>query len=296
MAPRILIIGKNGQLAHSLGRTSLPGSPVWLARPDIDLSDAGSIARAVGEQNPDIIINAAAYTAVDKAEDHADAARAINTQGSAALAAAARIAGAKLIHVSTDYVFDGTSDQAYVETDPTAPLGVYGHTKRDGELAIINSGCDYTIVRTAWVYSPFGNNFLKTMLRLADGRDELNVVADQVGNPTSALDLADAIAAMIGVWADDPSRGLNQIYHVAGTGDASWADFASYIFQTSGELGGPMAKVNPIPATQYPTPAKRPANSRLDGGKFADMFGFSMPHWHGSTRVVVAELLNNAQR
>ncbi|MEO0496416.1 MAG: dTDP-4-dehydrorhamnose reductase [Pseudomonadota bacterium] len=292
MPQNILIVGKNGQLARSLERASLPGHPVWLARRELDLAKPEEISAVLQAHKPDIVVNAAAYTAVDAAEDDALTAKAVNADGPKALAECCKLIDATLIHISTDYVFDGTLDQPYTETAPTSPLGVYGTTKLAGEQAIADSGCNYAIVRTAWVYSPFGNNFLKTMLRVAGSRDELNVVADQVGNPTSALDLADAIAAMIASWQKDPACGLNKIYHVAGTNAASWADFAEQIFTFSKAQGGPFAKVNRIPSSQYPTPAARPANSRLSTALFSSTFDFTMPHWQSSTEAVVAELLS----
>ena len=185
-----------------------------------------------------------------------------------------------------------SGERAWREDDPTGPIGVYGQTKLAGEEALAMSGATYAILRTAWVYSPFGNNFVKTMLRLAESRDALNVVHDQFGNPTSALDIADALLAVAGCWSKDPDRGANETYHFAGTGSTSWADFARAIFAESAQHGGPSCAVTGIPASEYPTKAARPANSRLDSAKFAETFGHSAPRWQDSLSETVVRLLD----
>ena len=286
---RVLVIGREGQLARSLAERA----PDWVellfaGRPECDLADPASLERTVAAARPDLILNAAAHTAVDRAEDEPELAEAVNAEGPAVLARAAKSAAAPLVHLSTDYVFNGTADRPYREDDATGPLGVYGRTKLAGEEGVRASGAAHAIVRTAWVYSPFGSNFVKTMLRLAETRDEVSVVADQVGTPTSALDLADGLFALI-----DAGRGgwNSATYHLAGTGETSWARLAEQVFASSGEQGGPTAAVRPIATADYPTRAARPANSRLDSGRFVRATGFRMPEWHESVAAVVARLL-----
>ena len=212
---------------------------VFAARPDLDLADPASIARIIEAAKPDIVISAAAYTAVDQAEDEPELAEAINGEAPGHIGHAAAKVGAPVLHLSTDYVFDGSGERAWRENDPTGPVGVYGRTKLAGEEALAASGATYAILRTAWVYSPFGGNFVKTMLRLAESRDTLNVVNDQNGNPTSALDIADALLAVADRWQAEPAHGANAIYHFAGTGSTTWADFARAIFAESARHGGP---------------------------------------------------------
>jgi dTDP-4-dehydrorhamnose reductase len=216
---------------------------------------------------------------------------AVNGEAPGVLARAAARIGAPIIHLSTDYVFDGSSDRPYREDDPVAPLGVYGATKLAGEQAIEASGACYAILRTAWVYSPFGNNFVRTMLRLAKDRDEIAVVEDQRGCPTSAFDIADAMLGVAGIWTAEPGRGANAVYHLAGGGETNWADFARAVLAFSAARGGPTASVKGIPTSAYPTPAKRPANSRLDSSRFAETFGYRPPPWAASLGPVVTRLL-----
>ncbi|WP_072866477.1 dTDP-4-dehydrorhamnose reductase [Devosia limi] len=292
---RLAVTGTSGQLASSLIEVGANAGVeiIPIGRPQLDLAGSSEgIAAALAAAAPDIIVSAAAYTAVDRAETERDLAFAINATGAGAVAAAAAMLGVPVIHISTDYVFDGRKPTPYLETDPTGPLGVYGASKLAGEQAVAAATPNHAILRTAWVYSPFGNNFLRTMLRLAGERDELRVVADQYGNPTSALDLAAAIlvvARNLVATPDDP--GLRGIFHATGTGDASWAEFAAAIFHASAALGGPTAKVKPIPATAYPTPAARPANSRLDTTRLNTAHGARMPAWRQSSEQVVSRLL-----
>lgn len=283
--------GREGQVARSLAERGGRHELVFAARPDFDLSDSDSIARAIESARPDLVISAAAYTAVDHAEDEPELAMTINGEAPGHIGRAAASAGAPVLHLSTDYVFDGSGERAWREDDPTGPIGVYGQTKLAGEEALAASGAAYAIVRTAWVYSPFGNNFVKTMLRLAESRDELNVVNDQHGNPTSALDIADALIAVADRWQDAPGHGANEVYHFAGTGSTNWADFARAIFARSGKRGGPTCEVSGIPSSEYPTKAQRPANSRLDSAKFAEAFGYSAPRWEDSLDETVARLV-----
>ena len=289
---RILVTGSAGQVAQSLReRAADIHDLVFAGRPGLDLADPDSIARTVERVAPDMVFSVAAYTAVDKAETEQDLAMAANGSGPGALAAAAARVGAPIIHLSTDYVFDGSGDRAYRENDTVAPLGIYGKTKLAGEQAVEASGARFAILRTAWVYSPFGNNFVKTMLRLASDRDELNVVEDQFGCPTSALDIADAMFRVADSWATDPHKGVNAIYHFAGSGETNWADFARAIMAFSAALGGPHAAVKGIPSSAYPVPARRPANSRLNSEHFAATFGLRAPPWNTSLEKVVQRLV-----
>lgn len=289
---RILVTGRNGQVARSLAERAGPAQElIFVERPGFDLADPASIARTVEQVRPDLVFSVAAYTAVDKAESEPELAMAVNGGGPGALARAAAGIGAPIVHLSTDYVFDGSGDRPYREDDPVAPLGVYGETKLAGERAIAASGARYAILRTAWVYSPFGNNFVKTMLRLAADRDELRVVEDQRGCPTSALDIADAMLCVADAWASNPGKGTDTVYHLAGSGETNWADFARAILAFSAARGGPSASVTGIPTSAYPTPARRPANSRLDSSRFAATFGYRAPEWRVSLEPVVARLI-----
>ena len=287
---RILVTGREGQVARSLAERGGDHELVFAGRPELDLADPASIESAVRDARPDLVISAAAYTAVDKAEDEPELAMAINGEAPGVLARAAAQAGAPVLHLSTDYVFDGGGTRPWREDDPTAPLNVYGATKLAGEQAVAASGARYAILRTAWVYSPFGANFVKTMLRLAETRDELSVVEDQAGCPTSAFDIADALLVVAKAWQHKPQRGADAIYHFAGTGETDWAGFARAIFAESARHGGPSARVNGIPSRDYPTRAVRPVNSRLDCTRFAETFGHRAPDWRQSFAAVVERL------
>ena len=288
---KILVTGREGQVAQSLAERGRGRDLTFAARPDFDLAAVDSIGRLIAQAKPDLIISAAAYTAVDQAEDEPESAMAINGEAPGHIGRAAAAIGAPVLHLSTDYVFDGSGERAWTEEDPTGPIGAYGKTKLAGEEALAASGATYAILRTAWVYSPFGNNFVKTMLRLAESRDALNVVADQHGNPTSALDIADALLALADRWQDEAGHGANEIYHFGGTGTTNWADFARAIFAESAKHGWPTCEVTGIPASDYPTKAARPANSRLDCSKFERTFGHSAPRWEDSLTQTVARLL-----
>lgn len=290
---RVLVTGAQGQLALSLARraATVPGLELRTAgRPELDLERPETIEAAIRAAAPDVVVNAAAYTAVDKAEDEPERAFRINGAAAGEVAAAARRQGARVIQVSTDYVFDGTGEGPYAETAPTRPLGVYGRSKLEGEQRVAEANPDHVVVRTAWVYSPFGHNFVKTMLAAATKRSELNVVADQHGNPTAAADIADGLLALIGRWRERPDLGLGGTYHLAGTGVASWFEFATAIFEEAARLGLPAASVKPIRTSDWPTRAARPANSVLDSGRFAADFGYRAPPWRQSMAAVVAEL------
>jgi dTDP-4-dehydrorhamnose reductase len=290
---RILVTGREGQLARSLAGSGagLPGILVeTVGRPGLDLERPETIEAAIAAAAPDLVVNAAAYTAVDQAEDEPERAFRINGAAAGEVAAAARRAGARVIQVSTDYVFDGTGDGAYAETAPTRPLGVYGRSKLEGERQAAEANPDHVVLRTAWVYSAHGRNFVRTMLGAAAVRDELNVVADQVGNPTASDDLADAILAMAAAWRDRPRLGLGNIYHLAGTGETSWFGFAEHIMAEARRLGLPSARARPIRTEEWPTRAARPKNSRLDCGRFESDFGFRAPHWRDSSTKAIESL------
>lgn len=292
---RLVVTGREGQVARSLAERAR-GSDieiVLLGRPELDLAgESNSIAQAIEAARPDVIVSAAAYTQVDKAESEPDLAFAVNEAGPRALAEAASRLGVPLIHLSTDYVFDGSKTSPYVEEDQTRPTGVYGASKLAGEQAVFSEHPDSVVLRTAWVYSPFGANFVKTMLRLAGDRDEIGIVADQRGNPTSALDIADGVlkvATNLRRSADSSLRGL---FHMTAAGEASWAEFAEAIFSASAQHDGPSARVRPIATADYPTPAKRPANSRLSSAKLERIHGVRLPDWHPSLNKVVTRLLS----
>lgn len=290
---RIAVTGKSGQLATSLvERASAAGHEVvTLGRPELELEDPNSILAAVETAEPDAIVSAAAYTAVDKAESESGLAHAVNGAGAGTVAQAAKTLNIPLVHVSTDYVFDGRLDRPYRETDATSPASVYGASKLAGEKAVLAAHpTGAAVIRVAWVYSPFGANFVKTMLRLANDRDELSVVADQVGNPTSALDIADGLVTVLTNLASAPDADLRGVFHMTAAGEASWADFAETIFAQSAAKGGATAAVKRITTAEFPTAARRPPNSRLDCGKIARSHGIRLPEWHGALESVISRL------
>lgn len=260
-----LITGAKGQLGTELA-ARLPDA-ICADVDVLDITDADAVAKFVSENNVDVIINCAAYTAVDKAEEDVALATKINVDGPRNLAKS----GAKIIHISTDYVFDGTGHQPYKTDDETCPVSVYGKTKRAGEIAVLENAKCAVIIRTAWLYSAHGNNFVKTMRRLGAEKESLNVVADQIGSPTFAGDLADAIVEIIPQMTDQNSG----IYHFTNEGVCSWYDFASEIM----EMSGLACVINPIKSSQYPTPAKRPFYSVLDKDKIKQVFGINIKHW-----------------
>ncbi|MBB3936753.1 dTDP-4-dehydrorhamnose reductase [Aureimonas phyllosphaerae] len=290
---RIVVTGRQGQVVSALlERGPAAGVDiVALGRPDLDLADAASIRAAVSAARPDAIVSAAAYTAVDKAESEPDLAFAVNAEGPAALAAVAAELDVPIVHLSTDYVFSGEKTDPYVESDPTGPVSVYGRSKLEGERRIAQAQPNHAILRTAWVYSPFGANFLKTMLRLGETRDAVNVVADQHGTPTSALDIADAVIAVARRLAADPDPNLRGTFHLTGSGEATWADFAETIFAEREARTGKRVTVGRIGTADYPTPARRPANSRLSGEKLGRVYGLVLPDWRVSTKAVLDRLL-----
>jgi len=285
MAQRIFIAGERGQVAQALGRAYKLRSDnvVMVGRSNISVTNESHLLSAVVAFNPDLVINAAGYTAVDKAEDDKEAAFAVNRDGAGFVAAAAKAAEVPVIHLSTDYVFDGRKQAPYRETDPTNPINVYGESKLAGEIAVASCSSNYVILRTSWVCSPIGHNFVKTMLRLARDRDEIAVVDDQWGCPTFAADLATVIIS-IGdklASADDRSR-FYGIYHASGAGETTWCRFAREIMAQSAAKGGPACRVRAIASSEYPTRAKRPAYSCLDCSKIKRVFGMSPPRWQAS--------------
>jgi dTDP-4-dehydrorhamnose reductase len=293
---RFAVTGRNGQVVRSLlerGR-SAGHEIVALGRPELDLAaDADAIVDAIEAAHPEVVVSAAAYTAVDKAESEPELAFGINERGAGAVARAARLVGVPLVHLSTDYVFDGAKDGPYLEEDSTGPTGVYGASKLAGEAAVQAEHANSAILRTAWVYSPFGANFVRTMLRLASDRDQVAVVADQRGNPTSGLDIADGVLAVAANLVRDDDPALRGIFHMTAAGEASWAEFAEAIFSVADREHGPSARVEHIAAADYPTAARRPANSRLDCGKLARLHRLRLPDWRSSTETVVERLLSN---
>jgi dTDP-4-dehydrorhamnose reductase len=290
---KILVAGAQGQLARALAEAARRhGSHqvVALGRPQLDLLDHATIAKAMADLEPDLLVNAAAYTAVDKAESDMETAFAVNRDGAGALAAAARASDIPITHVSTDYVLDGRKIGAYVETDATNPLGVYAKSKLEGELAVASANPRHLILRTAWLYAPYGANFLRTMLRLAREQPLLRVVADQHGQPTYVPHLAEALLAIAGVLAGKQRQDIWGTYHIAAGGEATWHGFAGAIVRAGARLGTPQVPVIPITTAEYPTLAARPANSRLDCSKLERTFGLRLPHWQQGLAACIAEI------
>ena len=287
----ILLTGKNGQVGWELARTLLPlGHVTACGHGELELADAAAVRRKLDEVRPDVIVNAAAYTAVDKAESEPELAEAVNAAAPALLAQEAARRGALLIHYSTDYVYDGAKAAPYVETDPTGPLGAYGRSKLAGEEGIRAAGCDHLIFRTSWVYSARGANFLRTILRVAAEREELRVVADQIGAPTWARLIAEATAHALRQAMQERSGGkfASGVFHLAAAGETSWHGFASAI--VAGRGGLRVKAVTPITTAEYPLPAPRPANSRLDTGAFRARFGLALPDWRDCLQLCLEEI------
>lgn len=277
---RALVIGRSGQIARALAARSgrFGCEVVCRGRDDIDVLSRTALASALQEVAPAILINAAAFTAVDQAEQQPEAAYALNATVPTMLAELAAARELPLLHMSTDYVFAGDKPTPYLETDPTAPQSVYGASKLAGEQGVLSAHPGALVVRTAWIYDRAGKNFVRTMLRLATSRSEIGVVADQVGCPTFAEDLADGLLTLAQGTALGTPAGAG-LYHLAAAGEASWADFASAIFAGAAQRGGPSAVVRPIASAAYPTLAKRPANSRLDCTKIALIHAITLPQW-----------------
>lgn len=292
---RITVTGHSGQVVLSmLERASQGVSVTALGRPELDLEQLGTIAPAIAASRPDIVVNAAAFTAVDLAESEEMATRLVNGAAAGAVANAAAALGVPVIQISTDYVFDGSLDRPYREDDPVGPISAYGRSKLEGERAVAAATGNHAILRTSWVYSPFGKNFVKTMLRLAETHDDVGVVADQTGSPTSALDIADAVFAVaFNLVVRPQNESLRGVFNMAALGEAVWADVAEAIFAERARLGGVPVTVKRIATSDYPTPARRPANSRLDSSRLAQIHQVRMPEWRGSLAVCVRRLLNS---
>lgn len=291
----IVVFGGTGQVGRELARAAAQRAVplAALSHSNIDIADEAGVAATLARLQPALVINAAAYTKVDLAETNLEEARRGNETGPAVLAAACASAQLPLLHISTDYVFDGSKDGAYIETDPVCPLSVYGRTKAAGEAAVRQALRQHVIVRTAWVYSEFGQNFLKTMLRLAATRDELRVVADQYGSPTSARTIAEAILRIAArLCRGDDVWGT---YHFTAGGVTTWHGFASRIIAAAAPITGRHPRVIAIKTADYPTAARRPANSHLDCGLFARTFGFSAPHWAEEVDLTTLALVGAAQ-
>jgi dTDP-4-dehydrorhamnose reductase len=298
---RVLLTGATGQVGTELLRTLAPlGELAAPGRDSMDLADARSVRRAIREIRPRWIVNPAAYTAVDKAESEPALAFAINAEAVQAIGEEARAIGAAVIHFSTDYVFDGASNRPYIETDPTAPLGVYGASKLAGEQALAASGAPHLIFRTSWVYGATGKNFLLTILKLAREREALRIVDDQHGAPTWSRDIARMTASAMssceahahGGSIADVLADAGGIYHAAGAGETTWYGFAAEALRLAADKAPEqkLARLEPIATAEYPTPARRPTNSRLNSAKLSARFQWSMMDWRDSLREVMAEL------
>lgn len=288
---KILVTGKNGQLAASLVEAAalVPGIElVTVGRPEFELTDPVSVTDTILAQMPDIVVSAAAYTSVDRAELQQDLAYEINVTGAALVAEAAAMLGVPVIYLSTDYVFSGTSTRPYREDDEPGPKTFYGYSKLRGENAVSSANPMHVIMRTSWVYSPFGHNFVRTILRLAKERGTIDVVSDQWGNPTSAL----ALAAAVLMVSTHRARSLPGVYHVAGTGKTNWANFARHVFHVSRMLGGPFASVRDISTEEYRTLAPRPLQSALCCDKFERIFDWRAPPWQESVEAVVRRIID----
>ena len=297
---KILLLGKNGQVGWELQRSLGPlGEVLALDRHSTtycgDLSKPEELAQTVLAFKPDFIVNAAAHTAVDKAESEPELARVLNTDAPAALAKAAAQVGAWLVHYSTDYVFDGRGSHAKLEDEGTGPLSVYGQTKLDGELAIVASGCKHLIFRTSWVYASRGGNFAKTMLRLAQERDKLTVINDQYGAPTAADMIADVTAHALRHVQATQNASVSGVYHLVASGETTWHGYASHVIEAakriSPALGWKVAEIAPVPTSAFPTPATRPLNSRLSTAKLQQTFGLVLPPWQQGVDRMLQEIL-----
>jgi dTDP-4-dehydrorhamnose reductase len=296
MTLRVFVTGAgDGQVARSIGEVAAGCGDVVVgfgAPPAMDLTRPQTILPAMEAFRPDVVVSAAAYTAVDRAESEPELAYAINRDGAGAAAEGAARLGAPIIHLSTDYVFDGAKDGAYVETDLPSPLGVYGRSKLEGERAVAAANPRHLIARTSWIYAPFGSNFVRTMLQLSAQREHLDVVDDQIGCPTYGPDLAEAILAIARVWSDEGWRSEHAgVTHLAGPDAVTWCAFARQIFAGVAARGGRRIEVNAINTSQYPTPARRPANSRLASGRLASVFDIRLPRLGQSLAVCLDRLV-----
>jgi dTDP-4-dehydrorhamnose reductase len=294
---KVLVTGREGQLARGLLEAAEGAGVqvVAIGRPDLDLADEGSVAAAVARERPDIVVNAAAYTAVDRAESEPAVAHAVNALGAERTAKACAANAIPIIQISTDYVFDGAKAGPYLEDDPTGPINVYGRTKLEAEQRVAKACERHLILRTAWVHSPWGANFVKTMLGLATTRPSIGVVDDQLGSPTYAPDLARIVLAVAARAAADPAGVRWGIYHAVSRGETNWYGFAREVFQRAAEHGLPAADVTAIPASAFPTPARRPANSRLNCDRLRLLLGLELPDWRVGVKDCVARLAKAGQ-
>lgn len=283
---KLLVTGRDGQVARALAMLANDAiEVVCVGRPELNLLNGDSVAQAIECHRPDVVVNPAAYTAVDKAESDVDAAYSVNRDGAGYVAAAAGAAGLSVIQISTDYVFRGDKSGPYLETDLTQPQGVYGASKLAGEAAVAAANPDHVILRTSWVYAPWGNNFARTMLRLAKDRDTIRVVADQHGAPTYAPDIAQGILVVAQALLDSPDKSeLRGIFHMTSAGETTWAGFAEEIFAASRNSGGDWANVEPIATSEYPTTAKRPMNSVLSNSRYINAFARTLPSWRSGVQ------------
>jgi dTDP-4-dehydrorhamnose reductase len=287
---KILVTGASGQLGSEI--ESLSGeypllSFIYTDISELDITNENDIDRFFTKEKPEIVINCAAYTAVDKAEEEQKQAGLINREAVSLLSFACKKHKAFLIHISTDYVFDGTNHKPYTENDPVNPSSVYGNTKMEGEGEILISGAKSIIIRTSWLYSSFGNNFVKSMIRLGKEKDELGIVADQVGTPTYAADLANTVLSIAAKTSIDKNAFVSGVYHYSNEGVASWYDFTLAVFEIFGIQD---CIVKPIKTVEYPTPAKRPAYSVLDKSKIKSTFNIEIPHWRESLKKCIEKL------
>lgn len=300
---RIILLGKNGQVGWELQRALQPiGEVIALSRESKngrsgDVTNFEEIRKLFEELKPDVVVNAAAYTAVDKAEEEVENSTLVNELAVKNLATLCNQYSSLLIHYSTDYVFDGNGTKPWSETDTTSPINQYGISKRNGEISIEKSGCQFLNFRTSWVYGAYGNNFIKSMLKLFQVKESLSIVSDQIGTPTGAALIADITAHAIRHYfarSDAQQKHLSGHYHLAATGETSWYDYAQYILEVSNKLKLELmvSDIQPIPTSQYPTPASRPLNSRLNTNKLRNNFNLHIPDWKLGVKQVLQELIN----
>lgn len=297
---RILVLGRDGQIGRALADEAWPAGvqPIWAGRQDADIADCAALTDLLVRSAPDMIVNCAAYTQVDKAESEPGRAFAVNARAPGTIAAYCRSAQAPVLHFSTDYVFDGGKDGPYTEDDPVAPLGVYGASKAAGEDAIRSSGAAHWIWRTAWVFGPHGANFVRTMLRAAITNSRLSVVDDQIGTPAPTPGLAAAVLTLIGRWRNDRGRAPYGTYHISGDGPVSWHGLATAVFEAAETVAPdwPRPELTAIPTTHWPTPARRPANSRLDGTRAASALGIPPIAWRSALPSIVAAIIEDLRK
>lgn len=294
---RLVVTGRSGQVSTALQQACANRGDIEciaVGRPDLDLDKPQNVAAAIAATEPDVVVSAAAWTAVDDAEEERDAVYRANAESAGEVARGANLAKAPIIYLSSDYVFDGSKLGAWVEDDPTNPIGAYGASKLEGEKRTAQANPNYVILRTAWVYSPWGKNFVKTMLRLAESNHTLSVVDDQYGTPTSAFDISDAVLLVAKALRTEDFKFSSRVFHFAGNGSATWCDFATEIFRQTASQSLPTAKVLPVKTQDYPTRAQRPFNSRLNSRNFCKTFSWSAEPWFVGLQNVLQAIENNA--